>query len=220
MSTAAAFRHHRPFPFCPPDFDIDALAAADYDHTQLFIRDLTLADAMALYWNTETVRVKFNVTGAVFGVETVDVAFDEVHAAVSPRAPRSRVCNSGDNQPVLSARGTEVNGLTITVGGVPSSQDYRLDLDFCSLLSPGSPLPGKPVSRQTDGLYTFWFLLSPLEGYLFPGSDGTAGAVNDIIGSATVSVLSGSLVLKALRETGGSGGSVGTLDFIPSFYTY
>ena len=51
MSTATAFRHHRPFPFCPTSGTIYP------DHV-----DVTLAAAMAFYWNLE--GISFTSTGA------------------------------------------------------------------------------------------------------------------------------------------------------------
>ena len=61
MSTATAFRHHRPFPFCPA-----APSRAVYRFDT--ITNLTLADVMSFYWNLESVAFTFAATGdATFG---------------------------------------------------------------------------------------------------------------------------------------------------------
>lgn len=58
MSTAAIFKHQRAFPFCPYDISAEQ-PFCDY------IDGLTLAEAMAFYWNLEDVT--FNFVATIFG---------------------------------------------------------------------------------------------------------------------------------------------------------
>jgi hypothetical protein len=59
MSTATNFKYYRPLPFCPTSdsgFVAGGLGA-------LFLRDVDLADVMALFWNLET--LEFTITASV-----------------------------------------------------------------------------------------------------------------------------------------------------------
>jgi hypothetical protein len=218
MSVATSFRFHKPFPFCPEEFDIDALNPADYSLTAGFIRDLTLADAMALYWNLESVRVQFSAS-AQFSGGTVDVSvvFDEEFLSSPVYAPRERVCDIGIS-PYYLGQGTETNGETVTDSGGPITMDYSVFF-FNGMFSSGS-LPSTAVSVQTDGKYTLWCTILTTSGNIYLGSAGTAGGLIDI-GGSTISVLSGSITLRAYANLAYSGGgTVTALDFTPGFYTY
>lgn len=55
MSIAAPFKHHRPFPFCPP-------LMTDHSGTPGFVSGLTLAQAMQLWWNLEGIDMAIDAT--------------------------------------------------------------------------------------------------------------------------------------------------------------
>lgn len=62
VSTATAFKHHRPFPFFP------SLPSGTY--TFDIVDNLTLAEVMAFYWNLESASFTFAATGDVLSSGT------------------------------------------------------------------------------------------------------------------------------------------------------
>jgi hypothetical protein len=150
MSTAAAFIHHRYFPFCVTD-----LSGGGY----AYIDNLTLAQVMAFAWNMETFTLT-TAGSATKGSASVDLSgtitsnsptaslFDQgkgdgmwvptvssmtVWASwPSAKVPRARVCSSGDGlvcdfRGELSTRTTDFFRVRFFVGTDPSnSGKYRI----------------------------------------------------------------------------------------------
>jgi len=92
MSTATAFRHHRPFPFCATHMtktDIDALGFA-------YITG-TLTEIMGWFWNLEKVNLNFR-SGGIDANGTsyfcVGGNYSDWFTATSSTPPKSRVCRS------------------------------------------------------------------------------------------------------------------------------
>lgn len=226
MSIAAPFVFKRRFfPFCPSEYDIDALAPADYSCRQAFIRDLTIEDAMALYWSLETVRFQFNASGVFSTIVSQSISADITFSATTPKTPNKRVCNSGTpSSATFTGSGTEVNGVTSIVGGVTTYSDYDITLNLPLALSGGSfPTgPATPVTVQLDGLYTVWCLIDASSALIDLGSYGAANSPPKVdLGGTDVSVGSGFISLRAQANVNyTSGGSVGTIDFVPTYYTY
>lgn len=104
MSTATAFKYHRPFPFCPasgsPDVTFDYM-------------DVSLAEAMALFWNLENLSFETSCSRGAANINwtttygaTESLPFvpssrqfqGEYYSNTSPttpaRAPRNRVCTA------------------------------------------------------------------------------------------------------------------------------
>lgn len=141
MSTATAFKYYRPFPFCPVEFTPDNYV------------DVTLAEAMALYWNLE--NLEFVTTGTrgpasinwttTFGAveslpftpdtETLSGSYYDGTAPASE--PRSRVCyndidlfleRTATASPI--GDGTKLLELSLRFGKTPSAETIRIRYYF------------------------------------------------------------------------------------------
>lgn len=124
MSTAIAFKYHRPFPFCESDAT-DPGATYDYIPLTSTGWDLGLSEAMRIWWLLET--IEFTPTGS-FGTSLVPAVFSHSFRYPNPdntdllyyeitscslcksttdtsqvaNSPSDRVCISGNTNPVIA----------------------------------------------------------------------------------------------------------------------
>lgn len=146
MSVTTAFRHPKAFPFCVPTLDV---GFSDVEYYVYPIKDLTLADAMNLYWNTESIHMVFQYTAAISApTNSASVGISwTTNASVS--APRSRVCADGgtwfvDDESVFP---------NAEVYGSGSPEDVGAGVQFPGASDLADTLS---VVRQTNGLYTMF----------------------------------------------------------------
>lgn len=192
MSTATAFKYHRPFPFCLPVSGTPFYG--DYV-------DATLADAMALFWNLENISfattgtkstASINWTNTLGATPSFSSPFTGTGAAsgsyydatsTPAQAPRNRVCNA---MPIpLAYYEPYTNGSTssiIDIGfyfrgsgnpSLPVRIDYKLDFEtnigtaFIGVYSPAViSLTGTPPSSGSVNVL----------GIAFPWIGGGAAA--------------------------------------------
>lgn len=223
MSVATSFRYHRPFPFCPVEFD-PAPTTSDV----FVIRDLTLEDAMKLYWSLESIDIAFAISGARFSVAFIGDTDATVSASFSKSltnevfTPRERVCE----REAIFGEINETDGVTVVPDDDPPFSPVSYDLGFGYYF--GYSLSEHVVVRQTNGKYAFGFQLDnrssqKMLGLSGGGDEDVAGLMNYI----DVPVLSGTLrVYGAAYEDfpiWAYYADTGTLDsasVTPHFHTY
>jgi hypothetical protein len=243
MSVASRFRYHRPFPFCVDDFDIESIDNSALRYDEFYIKDLTLADAMKLYWLMEKITISFSISGVIgnFYIDSANDYYDcelsceVVISSTSSFPPRSRVCSSI----AISEYGSVENAQDIVPDGSPSP--FAVDYDWDLVVSDGSELSGIPVTRQLNGKYTYWFGLranqpsipSQDQSLYRPLTISSGGEVSpNMLPAPTafdlveVSVLSGKAVVYGAARTYSpfysytSGGSLDLISITPTFYTF
>lgn len=223
MSTTQSFRFYKPFPFCPEAFDINSLDYSGIGPQVMFIRDLTLEDAMALFWNLENLVLQFNITGALTSAGTVACDFN-APVTGSTTEPFERVCISDtDAGPYFDGVGDEVNGESVFDGVTTTYRDMSIQMVFAAdnIVFP----VGTAVTVQDDGYYTLWFTSSRGAEYLDLGGGGTSGSGYDYINYASyidAAVLSGTVRLRGLvwGTSWISGGTLNSATLTPNYYTY
>lgn len=240
MSAAESFRYHRPFPFCPTGIDVDTLDFSEISTALLFVRDLTLSDACRLYWILERVELAFAANNIGFysdeyGLEGLGEIDYSASLGTVIKLPRARVCGGGYiagtwstfalPDPAVSRvvwphtyPDDEAAGQVAYAFGASAASGYLFPLEASG-----------PVTRQPDGLYTFWFSLDQASGGDFIklaglGEDLGAGFNYASFATLGVPVLSGTLPLRVLvlaepSYYHTSGGAVNTLTFTPHFFT-
>ena len=237
MSVAANFNYYRPFPFCVEEFDIDSIDLSTVVPSVFFIRDLTLADAMALFWNTESFSFQFSASGVGFYDSTYAAPGTGVGATSytavfgSPVIPPSeRVCESS----IFSGTWNTFFDPDPVVGRIDWDDSGTPDDEWTGNLSYILPSfsggGGYLVTRQLDDLYTFWLKIEETIGNpIIASGGGTDFGINPTFVNfnyADVSVLSGTMRIygAAYNVTGSleytSGGTLGTVALTPTFYTY
>lgn len=235
MSMATKFLFRAPFPInppkypvCIPEFDVDTINYSDMEPIYFFIRDLTLIDAMRLYWNAESIDLSVSLSGAVFDnsgtPETVDFS-GSAEMISTPTNPNTRVCGLD-----LTATDVTANSYNVVKGGTTTYDTTIVHRWPLARVSDSTSLDLR-ISKQLDGLYTIWFL-SLLRGpssdtYASIGGGGTLIGVSGItyLNSIDIPVLSGTLRIYGTAYSNGSitytsGGTLNSATLTPSYYTY
>lgn len=238
MSVATAFKYHRPFPFCPAVFDIDSLDYSTIGPRQFFIRDLTLADAMKLYWSLESIDFEFNASGVGFyvptypapGTGTASISYTKALNALA-YDPRERVCDdfSGGGRPGIGGESTTMAAGTIVYDD-PGTPDDGFNSIIYYSAAQNFTNPSTCVTKQMDGAYTFWFELYELAAPIAAGGGGTYSETYNPSPTnfdyTDIAVLSGTIRIYGVAFTDAgvleytSGGTLGTVTFTPNFFTY
>lgn len=220
MSTVSPWKCATPFGaiVCVEEYDIDSITPADYDSDIGFIRDLTLADAMKLYWLWESAQFTFYFSGTVGAGTIITLDYDSELAPLPTYEPTDRVCLV----PGLSCATEQLLAITIENPPFPAySESFTVEfLLFPASLSTRSPV-GSGLTKQADGKYTLWYAIYSYHdaGYVQIASEGEKDFSWTTIGTNTFSVESGQSTLRLVQLSGSSSGSLGTFEFAPNYYT-
>jgi hypothetical protein len=238
------------FPFCVPDLDIDTLDwnTALYHATP--VRDLTLPEAMKLYWLLESLSVEIDIDGVLLndgggGDTPISIRFDQDLVETAPHQPKQRACAGwpfNAPQGLLGFEATEVEGETIGPwdDGPPGDTLVDVPLVLGYTASPyWDNFDNYPITHQGSDLYTVWLSLTRNGGgtkrrFLFggPGTIDDPGEIITNLGTAgllEIPFMSGTMLLRVGLYGGDpqpptnyrSGtGTVNTFNLTPNFYTF
>lgn len=219
MSTADNFRYPQPFPFC-------AGAWADFIDTPatpnlISIHGLTLADAMKLYWLTESITVR---VGAAATFSAGNVSLDTGNKNISekpggPYTPADRVCAA--SSPFFTGEVFAPAAEVLDPFGTPSYTDF----DFGTL----SFFPSSArLFTDDDGYVVVLFSDSEIAGSYFrvtrdaSGFDGGSWIDTGVYSEESVSGVDSGLARCRLYADSSIIGdpSVFFVYVIPHYYTF
>lgn len=203
---------------CIEQYDIDGITTNDYDSQIGYIRDLSLADAMRLYWLLEGFTLSIEFSGTVNSLG-VDLSFSQSTSSSAPVVPTMRVCDAASL--VLEAQG--VDSLIISNPPDPDVSDtFTVVFNWLTPeASTRSPV-NFPVTKQLDGKYTLWYGVNGdhPEALIFLRSPGVADIAFDALDTAVVSIESGTTTLCFVIEPSSTGtGTISAFSLTPNYYT-
>lgn len=243
MSVAERFKSLQIVPQCITEVDLSSVDESELNWHEGWISGLTLSEALALYWNLESLSLNFQVTGDFDGPSPnfihVTTTFNEDLVQSSPAAPKDRVCwtdwINGNYFEGTESNGTEFDFTDAPGAGSTYCENAVGQFFPSNFLNPDNPI----ISDSGDGTYAFWFDLSLITGgdpnrpQILLGARGTfdlPGDFQNLLETVDLTIgAAGTMRLKVWAiSTSGYGAPGGyttgysrtALTVTPNYYTY
>jgi len=220
MSTATAFRHHRPFPFCPESGSFPA----SFDYV-----DVSLSDAMALWWNLEAVEfvtagskggATINFTNTIgptqslgFTPTTLVKGGSYYGSGTAPAlAPRLRVCQGASILSITFFDTATPRTIFTFLSSIKDSGNPALPIRIYYLFSILSENPNPPLGKESI------VVSNPARVSSYVGTPASSGTL--IFGAASLSWVGGGYQVNPAGTINTWTGEPATASLTTGFFTY